>query len=182
MPYILDLAPNERLRADIDYAASEKSGRFRFAVTDHAFYIPATKFVVAGDPTYFKSVPIAHVESVEIEAIKPYGFYVFSVLMVLAGLFILGTAILPGAILTPQGIGWSLAILVGGVLLSIAGQGRYRLAVRMGKETYRWVPPLVVFPQDKRQLNEVLDTIVKASTGIGVRVEDARPRAADRSG
>ncbi|MBC7808931.1 MAG: hypothetical protein H7145_22585 [Akkermansiaceae bacterium] len=175
MPYILELEPNEQIRTDIHFAASEKSPLFRLAISDRAVYIPATKFVISGDPNYFKRVPLGNIDILQTETIKPYGFYFFSVVMILFALFMMSTIFFGGGI-SPRTIGWTLALLVGGTMLPFAGRGRYRLAIKMGKETYRWIPPLVVFPQDRRKANEVLDNILDTSRSVGITVNDTRER------
>jgi len=174
MPYLIEIQPDEKLLAEVDFCPSNKAEPFRFAVSDQALFLPAKKFVVAGDPRYFKRVPASQVKEVRVEAVKPYGFYVASVLVILLGLAGYWSFTLPEARLTLRGLAWVAAVLTGGILLPFAGRGRHRLVIQMMDGVFRWVPPLVVDPQSKRQVNAVLDAIVRASATAGLSISDVR--------
>lgn len=173
MPYVIDLRPDERLVTDIFYQPSRKVEPFRFAVSDQAVYLPAKKFVVSGDPTYFERVPLGEVSEVTLQPIKPYGAYLGAAVMIGPGLFCLWSFVLPGAGLTPRGLGWSLAILVGGLLLPFSARGRHRLLLRYGGKTFRWTPPYVVGGAARLQVDELLDQIVHSLRDQGVRIDDS---------
>jgi hypothetical protein len=175
MPYILEPQSDEKLLADIIYQPSPKIEPFRFAMTDRAVFLPAKRFVVTGDPTYFNRVPLSDVKEFHVEAVKPYGFFVASIVLAAIGIAVLLMIIQPGAFVTPRGIGITFMILIGAGLLPIAGKGRYRLVIRHADKTFRWVPPLVVASGEKRQVNDVLDVITRAAKTVAVIVTDERP-------
>jgi hypothetical protein len=177
MPYTIELEPEEMLVTDIDFQPSEKSPLFGFAVSDRAFYIPATKFVVSGDPHYFKRVPATDVTEVKVEPIRPYGAYVVALLMAGLGAVFLWSLLVPGAPLSPRVLGLGLALLVGSLLLPFVARGRHRLLIRFANRKFRWTPPLVVDSGSRRKVNEVLDDIVAASDLCGVRTDDRRKQA-----
>src|SRR5437899_1214811 len=73
---------------------------------------------------------------------------------------------------TYQVSGWPLAILVGGLLLPIAGKGRARLVVHLAKGRFGWNAPLVVDRASKQRIAAALDEIVAACRKAGFPVSD----------
>jgi hypothetical protein len=177
MPYEIEAEPGEKVLLDLDFLVSEKSERFRFAVSDRALYLPAKRFVISGDPHYFRRVPKVRVNEVCVQALRPYGLWVAAALMVVAGLVTEILMLMPffvGLEGTFRLSGWPLAILVGGLLLPLAARGRGRLVVLMGDQSFKWVPPLVVDRASKRHIAATLEEILKACRTAGIRVSDQR--------
>lgn len=73
--------------------------------------------------------------------------------------------------------GWPLAILVGGLLLPIAGRGRSRLVVQLAKGRFGWNAPLVIDRRSKERIASALDTVVTACRQAGFPVTDEREPA-----
>ena len=94
MPYEIQQEPGERVLLDLAFRASEKQVVYRSAdrpddlrlgISDRAIYLPAKRFVVSGDPCYFRRVPKAQVNLVQVQGPRAYGLWIAAVLMVLAG-------------------------------------------------------------------------------------------------
>src|SRR5207253_164796 len=99
------------------------------------------RFVVSGDPTYFRRVPKEQVKEVRVQSLRPYGLWVAAALMVAAGLITEILMMMPLVEQIPgryRVSGWPLAILVGGLLLPLAARGRQRLVMQMEKGRFRW--------------------------------------------
>jgi hypothetical protein len=189
MAYIVEAEPGENVLLDVEFRASQKDIVYRasqrppdlrMAISDRAFYFAATRFVVSGDPTYFRRVPKDQVREVRVQSLRPYGLWVAAALMVAAGLV---TEILmmwplvtqiPG---TYRVSGWPLAILVGGLVLPFASKSRQRLMIQMVKGRFKWEPPLVLDRASKQRIAATLDDILKACQAGGYQVVDDRSPA-----
>lgn len=189
MAYVMELEPGENVLLDVTFRASDKdivrrsSQRppdLRMGISDRAFYFAATRFVVSGDPTYFRRVPKDQVRDVRVQAVRPYGLWVMAALMVIAGLVTEVLMMWPLVTQVPgtyRVSGWPLAILVGGLLLPFAARGRHRLVIQMVKGRFKWDPPLVIDRGSKQRIAATLDDILKASRAAGVQVIDDRGTA-----
>src|SRR5262249_13295112 len=155
---VIEAEPGEIVLLDLDFQVSQsaKSGgaivspalareakvqRLRIAISDRAFYLPATRFVVSGDPTYFRRVPKEQVQEVRVERLRPYGLWVAAALMVAFGLLFGVSMMWPLLTQTPgtyRVSGVPLALLAGGLLLPVMGKGRRRLMVQLNKGRFGW--------------------------------------------
>jgi len=197
MAYEIQAEPGENILLDLDFQVSPGSGtgfivtggalareskkreRLRLAISDQAVYLPATRFVVSGDPHYFRRVAREQVRAVCVQRLRPYGLWIAAALMAAAGLVTEIMVMLPlvtQARGTYQVSGWPLAILVGGLLLPIAGKGRARLVVHLAKGRFGWNAPLVVDRASKQRIAAALDEIVAACRKAGFPVSDERER------
>jgi hypothetical protein len=156
---------------------AKRQERLRLAISDRAIYLPATRFVVSGDATYFRRVSREDVREVRVQTLRPYGMWVAAALMVAAGL---ATEIammwplvtqMPG---TYRVSGWPLAILVVGLLLPFAARGRQRLAIQLKKGRFGWNAPLVMDRGAKQRIAAALDEVLKACQAGGYQVMDDR--------
>jgi hypothetical protein len=186
MAYIIEVEPGENVLLDVSFRASqkeivhrasEKPEDLRMAISDRAFYFAAKRFVVSGDPTYFRRVPKDQVSEVRVQSLRPYGLWVAAALMVAAGLVTEVLMMWPLVTQAPGTFrvsGWPLAVLVGGLVLPLAAKGRQRLVVQMLKGRFKWDPPLVVDRASKQRIVATLDDILKACRTAGVQVTDDR--------
>jgi hypothetical protein len=186
MAYVIESEPGENVLLEVCYRASQKDTVYRaserppdlrMAISDRAFYFAANRFVVSGDPTYFRRVPKDQVREVRIQPLRPYGLWVAAALMATAGLVTELLMMWPLVMQIPgryRVSGWPLAILVGGLLLPLAGKGRLRLIVQMVKGRFKWDPPLVVDRASKQRITALMDDIQKASRAGGFQVVDDR--------
>ncbi len=171
MPYELKPQIGENILLDVRFQPSAKSEPFHFAVTDQAVYLPAKKFVVSGDPHYFKRVPNTDIKEVSIQKANAYGAWFTAALMLIAGIA-LGIILLLNAsgTISPRAVGWTLALIVGGILLPWAAKGRKRLVIVMAKGVFRWNPPFVVDKRSKIQVQEIMQSILDTCSGSGLPV------------
>ncbi len=177
MAYIVEPQAGEQVILDVIYPQTRGSEGLRLVVTNQAVLIPAKKFTIVGDPHYLKRVEHSEARQLRIEAIKPYVAYAFSVIMVCVGLAALWSFMEPGARLSPRGIGYGLAILVGGALLPLAAKAKYRLLFYMADGKFKWVPPSVVDSRSKREVSEMLTKVVHACESVNIPVVDERKAA-----
>jgi len=161
---------------DVRFQPSQKSEPFHFAVSDQALYLPARKFVVSGDPTFFQRVPKSDIKAVSIQNVRPYASYAFAVLMFLAGIALGISCLASSAAVPARAYGWALALVVGGVILPFAAKGRQRLVVAYAERTFKWNPPFVVDKPSKQQVKGILGSILDACREIGIpTVHPAQP-------
>lgn len=171
MPYEIRALPGETILLDVRFQPSRKSEPFHFVVSSEAVYLPAKKFVVSGDPCYFRRVPHAQVQQVSVQHVRPLGAWVLSILMVCVGVAL-------GALWLSAGggggmarvMGWALALIVGGVLMPWAAKGRQRLSVTLAAGAWRWNPPFVVDGPSKRQVQDILESILDTCRSVGLPV------------
>ena len=176
MSYQLKPEPGEIILLDVRFQPSQKSEPFHFAVSDQALYLPARKFVVSGEPTFFQRVPKSDIKAVRIQDVRPYGSYAFAVPMFLAGIA-LGISCLASSVAVPvRAYGWALALVVGGCVLPFAAKGRQRLVVAYAERTFKWNPPFVVDKPSKQQVKDILSSILDACRQTGIpTVHPAQP-------
>lgn len=168
MPYQLKPEPGETVLLDVRFQPSQKSESFHFAVSDQAVYLPARKFVVSGDPTFFQRVLKSEIKMVSVQDIRPYGSYAAAVLMLIAGIA-LGISCLASSTPVPvRAYGWALALIVGGVILPFAAKGRQRLVVAYAERTFKWNPPFVVDKSSKQQVKDILSSVLEACRETGI--------------
>jgi hypothetical protein len=198
MAYIMELEPGETVLLDLDFQVSQqrnagvtaassalareakKQERLRIGISDRAFYLPATRLVFSGDPTYFRRVPREQVAEIRVERLRPFGLWIAAALMVAAGLaveVIMMWPLLTQAPGTSTVSGWPLAVFVGGLLLPLAARGRQRLAIQLKKGRFGWNAPLVLDRASKQRIAATLDDILKACQAGGYHVVDDRAPA-----
>jgi hypothetical protein len=198
MAYIMELEPGETVLLDLDFQVSQqrnagvtaassalareakKQERLRIGISDRAFYLPATRLVFSGDPTYFRRVPREQVAEIRVERLRPFGLWIAAALMVAAGLaveIIMMWPLLTQAPGTYTVSGWPLAVFVGGLLLPLAARGRQRLAIQLKKGRFGWNAPLVLDRASKQRIAATLDDILKACQAGGYHVVDDRAPA-----
>lgn len=180
MPYEINPEPGENVLLDVWFQPSNKCEPFGFAVSDQALYVPAKKFVISGDPRFFKRVPDCDLRSISVEKTRPYAAWMLSALMTVAGLTIIGGLIIGSRVTTdPHAFCEALSVLVGGLLVPFAAKGRKRLVITMASGTYKWNPPFVVDKASKQQIESVLQSILEACrrSGKPVVIEPPRPTA-----
>lgn len=198
MAYSIEAEPGEKVLLDLDFQVSarpsagftagsralaresNKRERLRLGVSDRALYLPATRFVVSGDPFYFRRVPREQVHEIRVQRLRPYGLWIAAAVMVAAGLIVEILMMTPLVTQSPgtyQVSGWPLAILVGGLLLPIAGRGRSRLVIQMAKGRFGWNSPLVIDRASKQRIAAALDEVLKACRGADLQVSDERALA-----
>jgi hypothetical protein len=177
MAYEPELEPGETLEFDTAFQVTAKTPAFHFALSNRAVFWPAKKMFAMTDATYFKRLRHDEVQEVCVKRLHPYGLWTLALLLVLAGAAMLYLIYSP----TPhhrQGdeivTGWPFALIAGGILLPFVARGRYGLEIRTHTDTYRWKPPLVVDKPSKGKVRMVLDEIVEACEGVGLRVTDER--------
>jgi hypothetical protein len=193
MPCVIEPEPGEHVLLDLAFRASdkqtvsrtaEKPDDLRLGISDRAVYLPAKRFVVSGDPCYFRRVPKDQVRLVQLQTLRPYALWIAAVLMVLAGLVTEVLMMMPLVMQIPgkyKVSGWPLAILVGGLLLPLAARGRLRLVMHLTRGRFRWDPPLVVDHASKRRIAATVDDILTACRSAGLQVSDERRGAGERS-
>ncbi len=171
MPYELRALPGETVLLDIRFQPSAKSEPFHFAVSSEAVYLPAKKFVVSGDPCYFRRVPHVQVQQVSVQHVRPTGAWALGILMVVCGLA-LGTLWLSAGVEGGMArlLGGALALIVGGVLMPWASTRRQRLSVTLAAGVWRWNPPFVVDKQSKQQVQDILESILDTCRSVGLPV------------
>jgi hypothetical protein len=191
MPYVIQPEPGEKVLLDLSFRASEKQVVYRTAerpddlrlgISDQAIYLPAKRFVVSGDPCYFRRVPREQVSLVQIQTPRPYALWIAAALMVLVGLMTEILMMMPLVMQIPgryRVSGWPLAILVGGLLLPLAARGRLRLVMHLARGRFRWDPPLVMDRASKQRIAATLDDILTACRSAGIQVSDERQRAGE---
>jgi hypothetical protein len=133
--------------------------------------------VVSGDPSYFRRVPREQVRSIGVQRLRPYGLWVAAALMATVGLAIEIMMMMPLVGQEPGSYtvsGWPLALLVGGLLLPIAGRGRTRLVVQLAKGRFGWNAPLVLDRASKQRIAAALDGVVTACRKAGFPLSDER--------
>ena len=176
MAYIPELESNEKLALQIAFKVSEKSATFNFAVSDQAFYWPATKAFAMNDATYFKRLRNNEISEVCVRRLPPYGPWVLAVLMVLAGLALAYLMYAPFINHEPgehRVSGWPIALFIGGIILPFAAKGRLGLEVRTKSKNFRWKPPLVVDKASRQKIQATFEQIADACEKSGLRISRA---------
>ena len=177
MPYQLKPEPGETVLLDVRFQPSQKSEPFHFAVSDQALYLPARKLVVSGDPTFFQRVLKSDIKEVSVQEVRPYGSWVFAVLMVLTGVALGISCLASNTAVPARAYGWALALIVGGCIMPFAAKGRQRLVVTHTERTFKWNPPFVVDNSSKRQVKDILSSILDACRETGIpTVYPAQPK------
>ena len=107
--------------------------------------------------------------------IPPYAAYFFSLLMVAVGLVALWSFLGPGAQLSPRGLGYGSAILIGGILLPRAARGQCRLIVSAQTARFTWSPPSLVDSKSRRELDDLFTRILETCKSVQLQLTDDRP-------
>ena len=173
MAFKPELESGEKLRLQVAFKISKKSGVFNFAVSDQAVYWPMRRAFAMTDPDYFRRLRNSEITEVCIRRLSPYGLWVFAAIMLLVGL--VSTIVMLAPLISRQpGMhtvsGWPFAIMVGGILMPFATKGRRGLEVITHDKTFRWKPPLVVDKTSKQKIQATFDQIAAACEKSGLRV------------
>jgi hypothetical protein len=173
MAYQPELQQGEKLDLQLAFQVSEKATPFHFAVSDQAVYWPAMKAFAVSDATFFKRLRHGQIMEVCVRRVPPYGYWVLAVLMILAGAAT--GMIMYQPLLTKEPgehhvSGWPVALVVGGILLPFASQGRLRLEVITQDKVYKWLPPLVVDKSSRERTRQTLDAILASCEKAGLKV------------
>src|SRR5512145_1322843 len=88
--------------------------RIGLIITNESVYLP-DKSNIASNPFELKKHPISYINQVSFRKLTPYPHYVLSAIMILVGISCTYWSIVLEY--SPKGIGFSIAVLVGGIVL-----------------------------------------------------------------
>jgi hypothetical protein len=183
MACIPKLETGEKLIRQFRVKLSKKAKPFLFAVSDRALYWPQQKLFTWNDPTYFRRIPHNQVQTVSLKKLAPYGIWFVSLLMIVAGLFILAAGIhlhlaeiraynLTKRKLVDSGI----ALILGGLYFALEPKGRFGLRIQTSDKSFTWKPPLLFDKPSRIHIAIALKDILETCQRTGLRVLDGHQR------
>ena len=159
----------------------KKGGAFALLVSDRALFLLRSRRLAIRDPWYFERIPLRDVTLVELVAQRASWSW-----GVAASCIALGTWLLTQLI--PQGlgperakpIGYSVALVVVGLVIPFAARGRLTLHVKLSNGTFKWRPTLTVGGPYSSLAREYLVSLAHAirSAGVHTKTEEEPPRGA----
>ena len=170
MPFTIDPQPGEEVYVARDFRGSHDHS-FAMAVSNQAVYVHARAMSATAASTYGKRIPLHEVRAVQLRKERNT-----SLLLIAAGMFILGLAISvlmmwraldPG----PGGYtvsGWPFAITVGGLVIPFVARGRKSLVVMTRDEEYKWTPQLSIDRKTRNGCAELQDELLAACRRAGI--------------
>jgi hypothetical protein len=196
MAYIPKLETGEKLirQFRVKLSTKAKAKPFLFAVSDRALYWPQQKLFTWNDPTYFRRIPHNQVQAVSLKKLAPYVFWLFSLIMILAGLVILMLLLAPFfELVTGIHLGLlehvrtihdlrhlllilAVAPIFGGIYLSSIANRRFGLRIQTSDKSFTWKPPLLFDKPARIHVATALKDMLDSCQQAGLRILDEHQR------
>lgn len=163
MPFVIEPKPGEQILLQEQLIGSHGAA-FAFGVSNQAIYLPAQRFVIKGDPYYFRRVPFSNILQIGTKRLRPAFMYVLSMLMIIVGA--LTTYWMLAPIFRGEGSevrGYPIAIFVGGFVVPFIARGRKALIV---------APQLAIDTATRKNIRSIQERIIQASLRAGLQVYD----------
>ena len=168
MGFNVELEEGEELLYGEIFAPSDKMDPFAVGVSDRYVYFAKKKMVALKDPWTLRRFPHASVLSAELVKLKPYGWWVLSGILILAGL---ATSIwmLPG-LGDPEATrsGYPFGVLAVGLVIPFVVRNRTVLKLNTVDGTFEWKSAITVDSGPRKLALEIQHAFIEACAEVGI--------------
>jgi hypothetical protein len=166
--YPIELEEGEILFGAPVYQAGRNAEPFMFGISDRAIFVrEKVKGFVQSDPWRFKRIPVREVRSVELVRLKPYGWYLLSLV------FLVGAVLGFWPIIAGEGgriYGAHFAALVGAVIIPLLARGRQALRIHTTNQALTFKPPFVTDKFSRTRLQQIVEWVITVCRQRGINV------------
>ncbi|MFI5166717.1 MAG: hypothetical protein ACHQQS_08865 [Thermoanaerobaculales bacterium] len=152
---------------------ARRADQFALGVSNQALFLPRKKAVAVSDPYYFQRVPFSEVRRVSLRRYRPVWLLTLAVLLVLLGVIVLiKVSSRPHNLETAKAIGFSVAMVVIGLLIPFVSRNRRALRIDLVSGRFRWAPQITVGGPYFAAAQHFLGDFIMAARHAGLCVED----------